>query len=500
MKTITVLVITGIFTATLAAQTVKRHPSFPESRNVYERAELFMDHQTGQHHLFIKATGLSEQSGTLLKSSLETKQKLDSVIYEQYDNTNGQWVATNKYEYGYNANGKVILQIRYKPQSNSLKDQNQWIGTVKSEYSYDNNNILTQGIMFIWDNDAGNWVFSYKSEYSHDSDRNLIQVLDYSWDENTNQWVKTWKIEFTYDANGYLTLAIGSGYDDDAGQWVYSFKAEYNYDNDGNLTMETDYDWDENQWTEDYKYEYEYDGNGYLVTHTEYYWDGQWLKDSKYEYTYDNNGNMILEEEYYWDGQWLKDGKYEYVFDDNGNLTEKLVYNWDENAGSWEVMFKDENTYNNSYPFDELVLPIIYDEDYIFYFLDSWWQLYYHHMLLTTITSYPEEGFREWNDKYKTTLHYSEVEIVGIVEENDNNIRIYPNPAGNEFKVYNLKFKVESSKIELYDLNGRKILEKQIPEGSEEVKINVSRFHSGVYMCRISTEKGSITKKLIIQK
>ena len=498
MKKLILLLLVGILTATLAAQTVERHPSYPVFRNTLERTDHFSDHQPGHRHLMIKPPGLNEPSETMLTSPLELKQKLDSLVF--YIKVDGQWVGLSKDEYGYNSNGKITLLIEYNHQSNSLKDQNQWINARKHEYSYDNNHTLSQSIMYTWDDDAGNWVRTYKSEYSHDNDGNLIQVMNYSWDENTSQWVDSWKTDLTYDANGNLTLATGSEYDEDSGQWVYFFKAEYSYDNDGNLIMETDYGWNEDQWIEDYKCEYAYDGDGHLISDTEYYWDGHWIKDSKYEYTYDNNGNMILEEDYYWEGQWKRDGKYEYVFDDNGNLTEELAYNWDENTNSWEELFKDDHTYDNSYSFDELVLPIIYDEDYIFYSMDSWWRLYYHHMLLTSVRFYPEEGFREWYEKYKNTYYYSEINIVGIAEGNDNTMTIYPNPAGDEFTVQSLLFKVSRTFVELYDLNGRKLLEKNIPRGSQEVTVDVSSLQSGFYFCRIRTENGSVTKKLIIRK
>ncbi len=77
---------------------------------------------------------------------------------------------------------------------------------------------------------------------------------------------------------------------------------------------------------------------------------------------------------------------------------------------------------------------------------------------------------------------------------------IYPNPAGSKFKVQSLKFKVGGATLELYDLNGRKLLEKQIPKGSEIAEINVDYLQSGIYFCRISSEGYSVTKKLIIKK
>ncbi|RLD45256.1 MAG: hypothetical protein DRI89_01530 [Bacteroidetes bacterium] len=79
-------------------------------------------------------------------------------------------------------------------------------------------------------------------------------------------------------------------------------------------------------------------------------------------------------------------------------------------------------------------------------------------------------------------------------------VHIFPNPAGNEFRVSTSGFRVSQATLEIFDLNGRKLLEKSIPKGSEEVTVDVSGLMSGVYLCRLIIENKSVTKKLIIQK
>ncbi len=88
----------------------------------------------------------------------------------------------------------------------------------------------------------------------------------------------------------------------------------------------------------------------------------------------------------------------------------------------------------------------------------------------------------------------------GVVEQTGAEFLIYPNPAKSKFKVQSLKFKVSGTSIEVFDLNGRKLLEKQIPIGTDKFNVDVSSLQSGLYMCRIRTENRSVTKKLIIQK
>ncbi len=92
----------------------------------------------------------------------------------------------------------------------------------------------------------------------------------------------------------------------------------------------------------------------------------------------------------------------------------------------------------------------------------------------------------------------------GIVEVVEAEILIYPNPAKEEFRVTPRKLsgelRVSRATVEIYDLNGRKLLEKQIPAGTESFELDVSSLNSGVYLCRLILENKSVTKKLIIQK
>jgi hypothetical protein len=93
--------------------------------------------------------------------------------------------------------------------------------------------------------------------------------------------------------------------------------------------------------------------------------------------------------------------------------------------------------------------------------------------------------------------------VDGVEEDMDGAaedwFRIYPNPAGDEFKVSCLKFKVGLATLELFGLDGRKLLEKTIPKGSEEISVDVRSLQSGLYLCRIKVGNKSGTKKLILE-
>jgi photosystem II stability/assembly factor-like uncharacterized protein len=119
----------------------------------------------------------------------------------------------------------------------------------------------------------------------------------------------------------------------------------------------------------------------------------------------------------------------------------------------------------------------------------------------------PTNGYAVGNGK--TFLKYTEIPTgVGVGQELETlKFEIYPNPATEKFQVSGYGLQVENAEIEICDLNGRKLLEKQIPArptggpaGNETVEIDVSNLKNGIYFFKFSTEKGDATKKLIIQK
>ncbi|RLD45255.1 MAG: hypothetical protein DRI89_01525, partial [Bacteroidetes bacterium] len=99
----------------------------------------------------------------------------------------------------------------------------------------------------------------------------------------------------------------------------------------------------------------------------------------------------------------------------------------------------------------------------------------------------------------KTLLKYTEISGIG---DNTSPVEfeIFPNPAIDEFRVQSSEFKVSGATLQLFGLNGKKLLEKTIPKGSEEIAVDVNKLESGMYFCRVTVDNKSVTKKLIIQK
>lgn len=81
--------------------------------------------------------------------------------------------------------------------------------------------------------------------------------------------------------------------------------------------------------------------------------------------------------------------------------------------------------------------------------------------------------------------------------------RVVPNPSDGNFSLlFNLK-STEDLTIEVLDLSGKVIQSKNLGKtfaGHQNIEIDANQLNSGFYFCRLSTSKGSFTKKISIVK
>ena len=75
-------------------------------------------------------------------------------------------------------------------------------------------------------------------------------------------------------------------------------------------------------------------------------------------------------------------------------------------------------------------------------------------------------------------------------------IEIYPNPAHQQFFVSSNSN--SPINIGVYDLTGKKIIERKNQRSNQS--IDISALTNGIYLIRISSENGMVTKKLTVSK
>lgn len=113
-------------------------------------------------------------------------------------------------------------------------------------------------------------------------------------------------------------------------------------------------------------------------------------------------------------------------------------------------------------------------------------------LYLTIITyKYGHELYVASPDFLLTTEEINE----GLTKDNSN-VLIYPNPTSSEINVVS-NDQSQIKQIQLYDLTG-KLMEIGI-YNSEEVKLNLNKYNSGIYLLKVQTEKNTTTKKVILK-
>ncbi len=79
-------------------------------------------------------------------------------------------------------------------------------------------------------------------------------------------------------------------------------------------------------------------------------------------------------------------------------------------------------------------------------------------------------------------------------------VKVWPNPAKNQFSVYSLKFRVEGEKvIMIYNSQGLKVEEIKVPDGKETITVNVKGWQKGMYFVQlvVGGESTANTKVII---
>jgi len=228
---------------------------------------------------------------------------------------------------------------------------------------------------------------------------------------------------------------------------------------------------------------------------------------NQYNSNYTNSTSSIR---WYWD-----DGTF------NAGLTSAChTYN---NAGTYNVNLQDtlyKFDYNNNYCLVDITKSIVALDtvvpDFTFIqtnvvvdftntssFADSvWWDFgdstAAGNMNTVSHTYDSIATFNVWLHVYNqctedSIMYTVTTDDVGI-NEFENLISIYPNPAQNNVYVKNIP---SNATLGIYNIVGEKIIE--IQSTSNQVEINTNQFANGTYFVKINTNIQSITKKLVVR-
>lgn len=265
----------------------------------------------------------------------------------------GKRVGTFKEEYGFDANGTQVMTAVYAWDNTA----NDWRGTEKSEFVYDNEERIVSNTEYTWLNNA--WVPQTKYTYTYDSEGREAEFYTYTRDANTNQLVyskahiQNWNeagkkildIQYTAYSNGDWSAGTKKEWVFDAlgnqteyvyyasianHNWVGSARELWEYNAAGKKTLYIKYSWANSAWVGVSKEEWQYVGST-LMLNAKYVWsNGAWVGSSKETWTY-ASANMKHNTFIWLNSDWanVEQEEWEYT---SGKQTLYIKSSWTDNA------------------------------------------------------------------------------------------------------------------------------------------------------------------------
>ena len=419
---------------------------------------------------------LKQKSFKNLHNPLSKGVKLDSTINQTWDDVNLTFVINRKSKFTYTPGAME--------QTDSLfyVVTNKWVPVSQTEYSFDANGdptleiTSTSAITLA----SPSWVNSTKTEFTYDINNNLTQYIAYTWNTSLSQWVGVMKTETTFDINGDPILEVTSSWDIPSSSWVPESKTASSYDANGNIITAITYVWDNTITIPGYvnstKTDYTFNGSGQMTLFITSDWDKTltipaWVNSTKTVLAYDTGGNRNVMTTYNWDKtlaipDWVGEMKIETTYDANSRPATAIVSLWDTGNSVWVAFSKTVSTYDNVFN-----TAVTYDETNGF------------------VWDVPSLS---WKTSSRTDDYYSNLATL-VNKTSEGNLRVYPNPA-KEFVVFDNFNISESATIELFDIQGRKIMDKQL-YGNDQ--ISVKDLAKGMYVYKLHNSGITYTGKLL---
>lgn len=445
---------------------IEKYESWTDGRGPYKRTDLYYDNATNQY--------LEEERAYLYSDSA--------------------WVKDSKSLYYYDANNKRIQKIW------QTHDGEQYVNEIKNDYAYDVNDNKIWSMMYYWEDGA--WAENQEFDYQYDENGYLYKIESIAWVDE--EWIKWQKSIYAYDTSNLLLSIESSKWDVETSGWLHPHhKQLYTYDQDNNRIIFIIQGWNEFDefWYNQYKTTYYYLPVGNEVE--KHVKSGINKSIENFETTEDEinidpgrEGKVLTGIEVLLDSVLHTSvGDLEITLTHNG-ISVTIVSQTDNDGDNFiTTKLSDQGVdtlAKGIAPFYGIYKP----ENSLSAFLETepagtWTLSIYDGVEGNTGT------LKSWG---LNLIYASGVSAIEDVDFNKSDLVVYPNPASSVCNLQPAVFSLQSSIVQVYDLNGKKLLEQHFPKGTSTPEIDVSELKNGIYFCKISSGRYSTTQKLIIQK
>jgi hypothetical protein len=298
-----------------------------------------------------------------------------------------------------------------------------------------------------------------------------------------NVWTYVSYIEYTYDANGNrLTRSNYNSFG--TPNFTLGGVFNYFYNEENKLT-----NWELYMGGTDLMQictlSYNDDGQVVLEIGQDAFYSGTMENSWKTEYLYNADGTLQSTEQSYWMGSYWEGSSADLFYYDNAMNCTK----WEHIYGN-TVADRKEYEYNMEHTIDQLVTPVTpeYDTE----------NLVARNNMVTTQHWYSQNDVGNLVYVCDYLYNYDTLTYTGIPSYafHADNLRIYPNPASDLITIAAKNTIINN--IDVVDNAGKVVLKKS-HLNMKEVNLNLTPLKSGVYHVRLTTSRGILTEKLIVQ-
>lgn len=368
------------------------------------------------------------------------KYRLDSLLVKTYDEYAGEYLDNNMHKFSFNENQQITSEI-------TCFRGVTWYDAIKDEYYYSEEMLLDSTVHFNKNNE---WDPIYKTALTYFPDGRLQSKINYSISELG--WSPDYKYEFEYHPD----TTIQYDYSNQQGNWEIDYKTFQVYI-DGLISVET------------------------RLTDV----NGEFKKNLQFNYEY-NNGNLVMKTLTYPDdmNEWqlYPTIKYEYTYDSSNNLARYACSQVIPESTEWLLKFERDNSFDNQYTREDLIIPGTMDE------------LYYRHMLTTTF----ENNYNS-NPAVRSILipKYNPITIDKVNSVTQSSIKVFPNPS-NEYITVNLDSPLKKAEISIFNTTGTLVKKLLIDNNSI---IQVTGLNAGLHLFSLTSEGKVIgSGKFVVEK
>jgi putative heme degradation protein len=82
----------------------------------------------------------------------------------------------------------------------------------------------------------------------------------------------------------------------------------------------------------------------------------------------------------------------------------------------------------------------------------------------------------------------------------DSDVSIFPNPSSDYIAIKHTGLNRENANIQLFDLQGRSVLNTQLSQGSSVAFLNIQTLYQGEYILQFQQGSQTLIKKIIISR